>query len=777
MCFLTTIVKDGVIFHYNMRLTWSLTLLIVSLSLSLVLPKDAGAAGCQSSVSDTFGNLDKWTVANVGSTNTATVGNFFGKQAVRHTYSDPAGHILMTYDLCQSTFGRVIIDFYDDGTTNKGTLVTVTSPTNEVVGVGLKTNLYGTFVYRVHSGFSPDNSTITAGVRRTTGWHRLELVATPVGAYGMIDGINLTWANGKKTSEGFSYNINTGPGFLANGFKTVNLVSTWGLTSNNYFANLRFEPLPSFTYTDSTSSMAQLSNEIARFYLAQYPHSVNANFYDQILSGGLGGHELAQEYNHIALVAALLAADYRKTGNGTSLSQSVALLQKVVNSNFDTWKNCNSTPYAFTNILLAARLVWDKLDQATKNRVVQIAKAEAGFWMTVNLSSTNALCTNPWGSTRAHLPFQRAISATDSNLMNSATRDNAWMSAFFNLMGNFGAVSDVNPPEGANYRTLAQILGYHSLVRQGDPGYGVHPAFPGEGTVAAARNLLDNFNNPTVWANPNPFYSYITPQQIIHGLLPYIATGNISTIGQEYFHNWRDTLARADIFINFATARSVSSVENPAAVSYMPNDPTTPCPTGVQACRTSFDLFGKGHQNEDLTVQAGTLAGLAVLPQSQTGVDQAIARQRLFTMLKYEFYTLSARPRMPWYPDGTAGGASVDNQTIGTTTTVGPMDGWGTWRPEQGIVTPTTHLNMLINGVVAMEHLYANLLLDPTLYCVIRTDTNCDSWVGKQDLSVIFSNWSKGFTSDSRKNGDVNSDSKVNAADFGWWVKDRDVFL
>lgn len=763
-----------------------LFLLIFAATAFFIKVSPSFGAVCQSTVADTFTNLDKWTITTVGTGNTATVGTFFSRQAMKQTYIDGTGYVLTVYDLCTPTHGTVIIDFYDDYTTankQKGTLISIGNNINtEFIGIGVWSTLYPDhYSYRVNNTLiTKENDTLTTGIKRTAGWHRFELVSTPVGAYAKIDGINLTSNNGKKSTEGFTYNINTNTGFTTSGIKTVNIGSVWSLTGNNYYSNLRFTALPGFTYTQTNTSMADLAFTIAKYYLTQYPNSGSVSFYDTIIDSYVNPtiekHFLAQEYNHFVIVAALKAYDYIKTGNATSLTQALNLFNEVSNT-YSVWQHCNTTPYVLKNYILTARLLWNNLTSVQKTIFRDNILAEGRFWLNVNLdASTNDACTNPWQyiadrpNYRDHLPFQRPISDSVVAYMNSATRDNGWVSGFFKNAAELGMLKENSTTDATQFLQLAEIQAYHSFVVAGNPGYGIHPIFPSEGTIPAVQNLLTNNNNPTVWANPNPFYTYITAMQISHGFLPQLAQSNL-VFSSNYFHNWSAAIGRAETFMDFTTWRAKSSIELTGGLYYRPCNPcSTPDAGGAN---TGFDLFGKGHQNEDLSVQASTLAALSVLPGASTGLTQATYSTRLFNLLKYEYYTLGGYPRNPWYPDGTKNGLVVDN-VLQSTTTVAPMDGWGTWVPTQGTVTPTSHLNLVINGVVAMEHLWAALFLQPTTICIVRTDANCDSYTGKTDFGTMTTNWQKVYTAGDKTKGDFTLNNKVNSLDFGLWALKRD---
>lgn len=723
-------------------------------------------AACQTTVADTFQNLSKWTIAESYSHNTISFG---GTNSVFHKMGAGSGYDLMTYVLCTPTQGKVSIDFYDD-MTNKGTLFAIYSddveqnPSADLLGVGVWSNFNDkntylsdgdTYKYRVTNNFSPANSTIPTGIKRKQGWHKLELFSTPVGAFGRIDGINLTSLNGKKHDQGFTYNINTDPNFMATGIKSVGIVSTYNSTGMNYFANLRFEPIPTFTYTNTDASMRDLSFEISKYFIKQYPKSVQPSFYTDILKSyepplsTWPAHILSQEYNHMISVALVLAYDYRKNGDTTSLNEAIDLFKYVIPLAPEII-HCNSTPILMANYVTASKLLWDKLDTPTKRAARDLIFTEGNFWRDVVFDdATNNSCTNPWYGSRKRLPFIHTISATNFDDMNSAARDNAWTSAFFNLAGSFSPIILQDKNRAKDYRTLGEILAYHSLDRAGDPGFGIHPAATNEGTIPASATILDNYNMP-LWSNPNPFYMFTTVQQIARGMVlnDLKPSTNFTT---NYFHNWKNVVPRAEVFIDYSTLRGKSGAE--ITEVYQPNF-------------ESYDHYGKGSQYEDLAVQVDTLAALSKLPETQTGLSNATYKNRLFNMLRYEYYTQQGFPREPWYPSGIdPEGRMVDNFTA-INTTVGPMDGWGAFvhaSVSNGVVLPNTHhLAMVVNGVVALDHVYASLFLDPTFVADITSgDLNGDKSISIGDAPTVFQNYGK-----VNATSDLNLDGQVNNLDF-----------
>lgn len=204
----------------------------------------AQTAGCLPP-EDSFTNLSKWrtTGSMVGQVTTV---DFLGKRAIRQNYTDTNSNLLSTHSFCSGFFGSIMIDFYDNGDSTKGTLFAVysgdvaTQSTTqmEMIGLGVWSSLHNnTYAYRVTNTGDPAAATISSGIPRSTGWHTFELVVTPEGAYGAIDGASLAWIT--------TNSLNTNTQFKSQGARSIGLVSTWGLASDNYYARLRSRPLAS----------------------------------------------------------------------------------------------------------------------------------------------------------------------------------------------------------------------------------------------------------------------------------------------------------------------------------------------------------------------------------------------------------------------------------------------------------------------------------------------------------------------------------------------------
>jgi hypothetical protein len=643
-----------------------------------------------------------WTLEATMSGNVNNWGTYNNKSGLQQVYTNPEGYNMATLELCTPAHGVFSISFYDDydpAKPSKGTAVAVGNAlNNQIVGVGVWTDMTDKYMYRVHNTYSPQNNTISTGIKRTRGWHKFELISTPVGTYGRIDDINLTWLPGKKTAEGFTYNINIDSGFNQSGVARVKIVSTWALPGNNTYAELHFTPLESFKWNNSLTSMADLSNTIAQYFFKQYPYAKSMSFYRDILAAYRTPgnpsynqrHTLTQEFNHLSGMAMLLGYDYRTTGNRESLNYAKEMIAYVA-EHYSEWQGSNTGPYTGISLITAARLIWDSLDSKLQISITSLVLNEGRFFLMVNLNDPllAPISTNPWGSTRNHLPFQRPISESVQSLMNSATRDNAWVACFYRLAADFPQIASGYPEDARNFRTMSDIIAYHSLTRVSDPAYGIHPLFPKEGTISVSRTILDNYNMPTVWSNPNPFYSYLTVELLAKGLLLSMANGNLN-ITPEYTHNWKPVLDSAEKYIEFATNRSKSGLES--------------IPAPYQPAGSTYELYGKGSQTEDFSTAIAAFGAGSVLPAEKTHLDQNYYQQKLFNELKYEFYTLGGYPREPWFANGTRDGAAITMEQA-KQIQVGPMDGW----------TGSIHLNMIIDSVIAINHIFNSLMLNPGL--------------------------------------------------------------
>lgn len=682
---------------------------------------EANLKTCSSVLDDDFSDISDWNIEETGNLNTVSNFNYQGKNSINLTVNDTSGFVSAFKVKCSGGYGKLKISFYDD-LTAKGTIAAVysgnvgTNTSSQVVGIGVWTSLQDdnglwqdkdTYIYRVGNNLNPQANTIPTGVKRTAGWHTFEFYSTPVGTYGVIDGINLTYVNGKKSAAGFTYNINQDSSFINNGIQSIGLVSTWNAWGATRYADLSFSSInTTFPYQKTNADMAKASLDIAKYFINQYPYSTEPSFYAKMIAGDLNdGHRAIQDYNQMVSVSSILALDHLVNTNPTSLSKALKLTNAVIDAINDPVISskvlkCNSTPYFYQNLTLNVRMLWEALDLSRQQKVLANLKSEADFWMNItNLSSVTG-CVNPWGSKRNTLPYARDTSATDINLMNSATRDNAWTGGMYTNIVDFPEFKyKTDQVTLNNYLNFAKILAYHSLTVPSSAPYGTHPV-TGQGPLAVYPTLLSNYYNPTVWASPNVFYTYTTVQQTSRGLISQLINGEYRS-DSVFYNNWATSVNAMEPFIDWNQFRSKSEVE--AGVPQM--QPNT----------SAFDLWGKGHQYEDLSVNVDTLAYLSQANTSYTSLNKSTYYDRLYNLLKYEYFTLNGKPRLPYNTFLQTSNAlcAMSSFPLNTNLTEMPFCGWGAQPSNTQPILFNPMLSLLISGVIHLDHVYASIILAP----------------------------------------------------------------
>lgn len=139
-------------------------------------------------------NLSSWKITATAP-NTATISTDkaqSGSKSLKLHYQNPNEGVSLNYFFNQPQQGTVSIWLYDPGPgTSMGTAWEIgdTDGKNTVI-LGVNPNYPNTYYYRFNINY-PNKQEMDSKVTRTEGWHKFELVTTPQGSYGKIDGINL----------------------------------------------------------------------------------------------------------------------------------------------------------------------------------------------------------------------------------------------------------------------------------------------------------------------------------------------------------------------------------------------------------------------------------------------------------------------------------------------------------------------------------------------------------------------------------------------------------
>lgn len=391
----------------------------------LIMIFQSGASPMPSEIfSDNFDNdLAQWTVA-VTSPSTVTLQAAIAQsaQALRITNSSGGSAVLERQFATPAR--HITIWFYDNGSAGGWFVSGYAEDVSKYILLGLNTNSSNQYYYRIGT------QSVVSFVNRSTGWHKLELIATPHGAYGRLDDRNLS--------------------YLPNGvaditeFHRMKIISTWGITTNVYFDNLVVE------------DELEPGKEKFDIFLETYA--------DKTYTTGVTCGGSCQKDRLIADAALSYAVRWIRDGNTDDLSRAVAIIKEQVNPETtaflqDHYSTVGAGSLARYSIGLSAWLVWDNLSPFTQQSV----KIEITRYAN-------------WISTRDPL---------SSYIVNTSGEANAWMSNILTLAGEMFP----NEPNSAAWRAQALSYSYHSLTVESDAPYsGI------DTTNLWSNYLLDNHN-------------------------------------------------------------------------------------------------------------------------------------------------------------------------------------------------------------------------------------------------------------------------------------------
>jgi hypothetical protein len=398
--------------------------------------------------------------------------------------------------------GAVTVWFYDNLDSTMGTFVGIfNNSASQAVMLGVNTNKFpNTYFYR--AGSNSGNSDIDTRIQRTKGWHKFELVSTPKGSYGKIDGINLAFLPSAVVPFATIPPVNT----ELIGFSKIILASTWGLAGDGYYDDLQLTNLEQLP-----SSIADRERALLKAFLSEPPY-YDANW---------------QPYRQKGNRATILAVVGKADEEAKNLIRDIA-------QNYSSWDKTWGSPLPATDFGIASWLMWNKLDGVTRALVKKAITEEANFWA----DRIEKIKNTPDAPDPLHIggtgwTYYESFSGYE---VNSRAEENAWTASFLALAAN------MFPGETNSHKwdAAAKTYAFHALTT-GENYNGITTQ------TLHSDYLLDNHGY-----HPHPNYAISASiGELARGALFYYKTGK--PIPDEFKHNVLNVWNAHKQYIDFST--------------------------------------------------------------------------------------------------------------------------------------------------------------------------------------------------------------------------------
>jgi len=421
-------------------------------------------------------DLSNWTIYHVSSPNSITLSSNKSQNGSRSLLLHYEGSSYVRIDHVFDTpqTGIASIYFWDDMDPSMGTFTGIKdADETQMVFLGVNTNVNPSeYVYR--TGNPPDiGSYIQTHIPRSQGWHKFELVSTPKGSYGKIDGINLAFLANNDQGRGA---VNT----EFTSFSKIISASTWGLASDAYYDNLKvvkFDSLP--------SSITERERALLEVFASQPPT------YDPKT-------QIYRQKGNRATVLALLGQNENEAKN----------LIREVAQDYNLWDKDWGSPIPACDLGVASWLMWDKLDSGTRNLVQNVIIKEANYWLTQNPQSgyinDSKSEENAW--TASFLALATNMFPNHANASNWDAKAKLFAFHTFTINENYGGITT----QTLHSDYLLDNHNYHP-----NPHYAISAGI-GELARGASfynktgKNIPDEFkhNVVNVWNAHKPYVSF-----------------------------------------------------------------------------------------------------------------------------------------------------------------------------------------------------------------------------------------------------------------------------
>jgi len=489
---------------FSKRALLLLILLIIVVQLALVLTRDlddmvvagnTGEAGCNNSDGecpsgctsesdcdcplfyDSFeSDLANWEI-NLGNSSDEVIlsgNNYYdGSKSLKMKY-DGGNLTSANHWLDSEMAGTVEVWFYDKIEDSPGVSFGVA---NEGLAnyIHLIAHNISNYQYRI------DADWYDTGITRTVGWHKFELLVTPKGSVGKIDGKNL--ANIAVNSNLTSFNV-------------VSFGTTWGNTGVAYFDELKIKgicPIP-----DSPDGI---------YY--HFAKKVMDLYEDTDFSGAIE----SAEPNHLAtgLFRSLLAQAmtyeymYFRNGNTQYLDKAISFIA-VSADNYHKWGRqwLGTVPGGY--LAQTSWWIWEELDTNTKSKVKYAITQEANFYADVLDAYKIGGEVPSWFEMNGYIWDTKA-------------EENGVIAEFLAFAANMFP----NEPDSARWDEAARCFAFHTFTT-GEEYCGI-----------TTQTINTDYQLENHGLKPSPLYAIGTIGILQQGSWAYIYAGN--EIPPEFNHN------------------------------------------------------------------------------------------------------------------------------------------------------------------------------------------------------------------------------------------------
>lgn len=455
--------------------------------------------------------LPQWTLAgatngnvitnNEAPTYLAPVSPKDGSKVMMVT-SNGSGVPIATKQFGSPQQGTFSIWFYDTMATSAGTFVGIfNSDASETVMLGVNTG-YSQDYYYYRSGNNNGAYGRSSNFRRTLGWHKFELVSTPYGSYGKIDGRSLSYLS----NDGIAGVVNVN---LKN-FSKIIIASTWNLQSKAFYDKAEFYSL------ETMPSIIERERHFVNLFANQisspaYGRSLNENTARDVADGAFA-LAMAGKYSQAQQAINKVIADHLQDYS----SQGITRSQK--------W-----FPYSLTMIPfgMASWVSWNYLDVQTKQNVTDIIKMEANFWTNVVEKVKTFPASIPTEfSAESPYKYGKYIDIMNGYINDTKEEESSWRASFLSLAANMFP----NDPNATAWESAARTYAFHTFST-GETYNGITTK-----TVYYNDSGVPNYVIGNHGYTPHPQYALGGGmEELAKGALFYLKVGK--TIPYEFKHN------------------------------------------------------------------------------------------------------------------------------------------------------------------------------------------------------------------------------------------------
>ncbi len=427
-------------------------------------------------------SLREWALTGINSQNTITseaasagVSPVDGSRVLAVS-SDGSGSPVATKQFSSSQQGVVSVWFYDPGPgTRNGVIILASNEAvDQVVMLGVNPNNQNEYYYRAATNNAAWGK--SSGIARRQGWRKFELVVTPKGSYGKIDGSSLSYLPNEQ--DGHATSVNTD----LTGFTKITIASPWGTAGQYFFDDLKVQPLPGLP-----ASIKERERYFVQLFANEEEH------YDDNVPDK---KYLAKGSRALALALTGRAAE------------SQVLLDEISRS-YGRWGptiNGLSTTIA-DKLGLAAWVIWNQLDSSTKERVRNVITAEANYWVNKTPLDMETACPHSGITMECYV-------------WKTSGEQTAWTADFMALATRMFPGN----PAVAAWETAAKSFAFHSFSK-GETYDGI-----------TVRSIFDDFLMDEHAYHPHPQYAIATIGELGHANLYYVKSG-ATQVPTEFSHN------------------------------------------------------------------------------------------------------------------------------------------------------------------------------------------------------------------------------------------------